>query len=139
MMGNNQSIKYVVFLFLVISTYSLYPQQTDTLRVKKKTNLLKAEFDNISFKVFAVDRFGNPKENVIQSFEIHFNLNGSGRNYVCSSAWLEEEMINEIRKTHQSMELSFTEVKALSESGEIIRLPDFKRMFYTEIQKGKKK
>jgi hypothetical protein len=46
-------------------------QESETIKFKKESNLVKVVLDNTEPKLFVVDRFGNPRENRILSYKLY--------------------------------------------------------------------
>src|SRR5258708_5473783 len=65
-------VKIVATYFLLLTSYSSFSQEVEKIKIKKEDTFFKAEFDETNYKVIALDKYGNPYEEVIKSFDITF-------------------------------------------------------------------
>ena len=63
----------VFFLIFFYNKISL-AQEPQVIRVKKELNLKKVVFDNSEFRLMVIDRFGNPRENKIASYQLDIKM-----------------------------------------------------------------
>ncbi len=118
---------------------SAQTESENTIKVRKVEQLVKAEYDNTNYKLTAVDRFGNLKENAVQSFEIHYTLRGERHKYISYSNQLTDEMLKNLGKIKEAQEIYFTNIKAEDDNGHLIQLPELPYMHFPDCPKNKKK
>ena len=99
-------------------------QEPETIRFKKESNLVKAVFDNTDPKLFAVDRFGNPRENRILSYKLYVKTKKETKQFEGSSNTLSGEMLNYLNKLKSATKIFFTEITVEDEAGHPLKLPD---------------
>ncbi|MBP7809529.1 MAG: hypothetical protein KA163_09570, partial [Bacteroidia bacterium] len=51
--------------FCLLNT-GLYAQEIETIKIKKEDPFFKADFDETEYKVFALDKYGNPYMDVVK-------------------------------------------------------------------------
>lgn len=141
----NHKLK-TIKLFLLFSLFSyglcLNAQQevvAPTIKVKKVEQLVKAEYDNTEYKLIGVDRFGNPKESAIRSFELYFTVNDKEYKFISYSNSLSTEMLEGLKQIKETQEIVFKNIKAADDKGTIVNLPELTVMHYPDLPKNKKK
>ena len=114
---------FLFFYFATITTFS-FAQQPQTIKVKRESNLVKAVFDNTEFKLMAVDRFGNPKENKIVSYKLYVKTKKNTIEFTGFNNSLSPEMINYLNKLTKTAKLFFTEINVQEDDSHLTKLPD---------------
>lgn len=117
-------LKIIIFLFALIQVGSLFAQQPITIKVKKESNLVKAVFDNTEFRLIAVDRFGNPKENKVVSYKLYVKTKKDTKEFTGFNNSLTPEMIKYLNKLKTSAKIFFTEINVEEDDSHLIKLPD---------------
>lgn len=125
-------------LFLLNFTF-LYPQpeggKKSTLVVKKKTETLKARYEESAHMLIAVDKYGNVFDTSIVSYKVTFRLNGEIKTVVL----INKTDLFHIRKTDPGTEVKFENILFRKENGTIIELPSFTMISPTESREKAKK
>ena len=124
---------YRLLLSLFIFSSSVITAQTGdtpTIKVRKQQLLKKAEYDETQYKVIAVDRYGNPKEESIASFELHIKIKGKIYLYFSPNNKLTPEMIKKLKELKTATKVWFTKVKGTEPDGHLVDLPDFDYMIF---------
>ena len=67
-----RSFQFVFTLVLFLPSFSSFSQEVSKITIKREDTFFKAEFDETNYKVIALDKYGNPHENVIKSFVITY-------------------------------------------------------------------
>jgi len=121
---NKFYISFLSFLlFFVLNSNIASAQEPQTIKVKKEQNLVKAFFDNVEFKLRAIDRFGNPKENKIVSYKLWIKeKNAKGLSGFDNK--LSADMIEALSKQKKAAKIFFTEISVEDDNGHVIKLPD---------------
>jgi len=120
----NLKNKIVIVFFCLITLNTLNAQNPVTIKVKKESNLVKAVFDNTEFKLMAIDRFGNPKENKIASFKLFVKTKKASKEFTGFTNNLTSEMISYLNKLKTSAKLFFTQISVQEDDTHLILLPD---------------
>ena len=127
--------KGLIILFLLISSFAGFSQEPATITVKKQSDLAKAAYDNVEFKLIAMDRFGNLVNHAIKSFEIHYVEKKKKLKIMKSySENLTPEMLEDFKKLKEAKKIFFTQILAEDEFGNLIRLPDVIEVQFPECK-----
>lgn len=124
--------QFLSIFLLLASLMSFAQEPVQTIKVKREQNLAKVVFDNTEYRLFAVDRFGNPKENEIVSYSLW--INGKGPEMKGYSNTLTPEMIKELRKHKKAVKLFFTNIKVKSDEDHLIDLPDVIEVWFPDCK-----
>ncbi len=118
--------KNICLLILLIGAFkhTAYSQDVEKIKIKKEDPFLKAEFDESNYKVIALDKYGNPYENVVKSFVITFqDTEGHFKSKVEGNTF-PEKTIKYLKKRTRATNLCLREVVAVDEEGHKQVLPD---------------
>ncbi len=127
-----RKIRFIIPLICTLS-YLCSQENIGTIKIKKEQNLVKVVFDNTEYRLFAIDRFGNPKENEIVSYM--FWIKGS-KNFKAEgfSNKLTPEMIKELKKQKKAAKIFFTQIKVKTDEQHIIDMPDIIETWFPECR-----
>lgn len=131
--------QFLVLGMLTLSVPNFQAQEPQTIRVRKESNLVKAVFDNTETRLFAVDRFGNPRENKILSYKLYVKGKRETKEFTGYSNRLNPEMIKYLNKQSTATKIFFTEISAEEEDGHIVKLPDIIETWFPECENCDKK
>ena len=123
-------MRLLVLINLCWFTLSLSAQQpqAETIKVTKVQQVIKAAYDNTQYKLIGVDRFGNPKETAIRSFELRYSINGHTYMFVSYSGALTDEMIGNMNALKKDQKIFFSKIKAQEDNGDLVDLPDLQEI-----------
>ncbi|MCC6372284.1 MAG: hypothetical protein IT236_14875 [Bacteroidia bacterium] len=114
----------IILFFTFCGTNGLSAQEPATIKVRKESNLSKAEFDNTERKLMVVDRFGNLKENKIASYKLYVKTKRETKEFEGYGNSLSAEMIKYLNKQSSATKIFFTEISAVDDDGHLVKLPD---------------
>ena len=117
-------LKIFFIVFLVNLSFCFNAQEHHVIKVKKESNLVKAEFDNTELRLIAFDRFGNPKENQITSFKLWIKDKSDTKSFTGFNNTLSPEMIKELNKLKKATKIFFTDINAKEDDEHLVKLPD---------------
>lgn len=117
----------------------LRAQEPQTIRVRKESNLVKAVFDNTETRLFAVDRFGNPRENKILTYKLYVKGKRETKEFTGYGNRLNAEMIKYLNKQSSATKIFFTEISAEEGDGHVVKLPDIIETWFPDCQNCDKK
>ncbi len=117
-------LKLCLAVFLLTPSFNLKAQQPNVIKVKKESDLVKAEFDNTELRLTVFDRFGNPKENQIASYKLWIKDKSDTKSFVGFSNSLSPEMIKELNKLKKASKIFFTDIQAKEDDEHLVKLPD---------------
>ena len=127
----------VVFLIFFYNKISL-AQEPQIIRVKKELNLKKVVFDNSEFRLMVIDRFGNPRENKIASYQLDIKMPNEIKIFFGFGNNLSQEMLNYLYKLDKAANMFFIKIMVYDEDEHLINLPDFKEEWVPALKKSKK-
>ena len=127
----------VVFLIFFYNKISL-AQEPQVIRVKKELNLKKVVFDNSEFRLMVIDRFGNPRENKIASYQLDIKMPNEIKIFFGFGNNLSQEMLNYLYKLDKAANMFFIKIMVYDEDEHLINLPDFKEEWVPALKKSKK-
>jgi S-adenosylmethionine hydrolase len=116
-------------LFIIIGLFILSPifsqEEPQKITIRKESNLAKASYDNVDYKLIAQDKYGNIVNHAVKSFELHYRINNKKIKMMISySESLTPEMLEEFKKLKEAKKIFFTKIMAEDEFGNVVRLPD---------------
>ncbi|MFL5751850.1 MAG: hypothetical protein ACJ76F_00465 [Bacteroidia bacterium] len=112
-------------IFFILSCLNMTAQEdVETIKVKKVQQLVKAEYDNTQFMLVAIDRFGNPKEKAVRSFELHYAIKKKLYRFISYDNKLSPEMLANLKELKKAQKIFFTKIKAEDDAGHLVELPD---------------
>ena len=127
----------VFFLIFFYNKISL-AQEPQVIRVKKELNLKKVVFDNSEFRLMVIDRFGNPRENKIASYQLDIKMPNETKIFFGFGNYLSQEMLNYLYKLDKAANMFFIKIMVYDEDEHLINLPDFKEEWVPALKKSKK-
>jgi hypothetical protein len=117
------SLSFLI-LFLVFPI-ALRSQEVQKIKIKKEKSFLKAEFDETNYKVVAIDKYGNPHEEVIKSFVVSYSENGNLYEAPVSGNTFPDKTINFLtKKKKTATKVCLRKIKAEDDEGHLEDLPD---------------
>lgn len=132
-----------LLLLLCTSLTPFFAQAQDeepqTIRVKKESNLAKAVFDNTEFRLMAIDRFGNPKENKIVSYKLWIRGKGATTALDGHSNSLTPDMIRALKKQSKAVKIFFTDISVQEDDGHLVKLPDVIDTWFPDCENCEKR
>lgn len=132
------NLKTISIYFLLLLAFLSNGQEPETIGFKKESNLVKAYFDPSEFKLIAIDRFGNPKENSIASFKMYVKGKKDNKAFESFSGALTSEMINYLNNLKTATKLFFTDVVSTDENRHLTKLPDVIEMWFPNCKNTQK-
>lgn len=118
-------MKKIIFIFSLLITESTFAQEpVGTIKIKREQNLVKAMFDNTEYRLFAIDRFGNPRENTFASYTLWIKEKKSTKKFQGYSNALTPEMLKELKALKKATKLFFTNIKVNGDDDHLVDLPD---------------
>lgn len=115
------TITLLFFLFSVLS----HSQEVQKIKIKKEKSFLKAEFDNTQYKVVAIDKYGNPHEEVIRSFVVSYKEDENVYEAPVMGNTFPDKTINFLtKKKKTATKICLKKIKAEDSEGHLEDLPD---------------
>lgn len=135
-----------IFLkFPLIAVLSLAPivlaaqnDEPKTIRIKKESNLVKVVFDNTELRLMAIDRFGNPKENKIVSYQLWIKGKGDAKPLIGYNNSLTAEMVAALKRQNKATKIFFTEITVEEDDSHLVKLPDVIEVWFPDCSNSAK-
>lgn len=110
---------------LLLLPTQFFSQEVETIKIKKEDPFFKADFDETEYKVFALDKYGNPYMDVIKSFVITFqDTKGHFQSAVVGNTF-PKKTINYLTKGRtKATNICLKEIVAEDKDGHVQKLPD---------------
>ncbi len=125
-------------LFLLAFCSSLVAQETThenrgTIRVQKRGQPVKTQFDNVNYRLLGMDQYGNILDSTIMEFQMSVRIKGIFYTEKTVGQNLSFQMQQLLGRCDQSSKIFFDKIKAKDKYGNIIELPKFQCSFgYSE-------
>lgn len=124
----NAILKILFILICFIKTTLFYSQNSSSvtkIKIKKEKIYVKAAFDESNYRVIAFDKFGNPHENAIKSFNIFYKEgNKSYQTSVEGNTFPKKTIDFLTKKKKSATKICLTKLKVSDEDNHIEELPD---------------
>lgn len=113
----------IASLFIALNSWS--QEEPQKITVRKESNLSKASYDNVEYKLIAQDKYGNIVNHAVKSFELHYvEKKKKLKIFKSYSESLTPEMLEDFKKLKEAKKIFFTNIIAEDEFGTSVRLPD---------------
>jgi hypothetical protein len=110
--------------FCLLST-CLYSQEIEKIKIAKEDPFFKADFDETEYKVFALDKYGNPYMDVVKSFKITFQDSKGHFESVVVGNTFPKKTINYLTKGRKrATNICLKDIIAEDKEGHVQKLPD---------------
>jgi len=114
-----------IAIFFSLSLPAFCQEEPQKITIRKESNLAKAMYDNVDFKLIAEDKYGNVVNHAVKSFELHYvEKKKKLKVFKSYSESLTPEMLEEFKKLKEAKKIFFTKIMAEDEFGNVVRLPD---------------
>ena len=112
-------------LIFILLSFISNAQEIETIKIQKEDAFFKADFDDTNYKVFAVDKYGNPYMDAIKSFKITFqDSKGHFESAVVGNTF-PKKTINYLTKGRKkATNICLKEIVAEDKEGHVQKLPD---------------
>lgn len=125
-------MRKIIFILLFIIVHTCYSQEdtntlkTGTIKVAKKGTISKVIYDNVDYRLIALDQYGNVMDSAVVLFTMKTTINGIAKEETAQGPFLTNQMINYLGRVDSGTYLFFTNIKVKDKSGQIISWPDIK-------------
>jgi hypothetical protein len=124
-------MKKTFLLLFILSSMCLFAQEKTeptrgTIIVQKKGNINAVVFDNVNFRLIAIDNSGNILDSAIVSFRIKTTILGIAHDEPTLGSYLSKELQFKLSRIDSGTILYFSEIKVKDKYGNIINWADLK-------------
>ncbi len=122
--------RFIAFLLLCLS-YNLASAQEGeyefrgTIKVQKTGHINRIIFDNVNYRLIAIDQYGNPLDSAIQEFQLGVSIKGIYYKEQTKGSILSYQMQQLLGKCDQTSVIFFDKIKAKDRSGIVLDMPKF--------------
>ena len=121
----NSFSKILLSLIFTFSFLISTSQEIEKIKIAKEETFIKADFDETNYKVFAVDKYGNPYEDAVKSFKITFQDSKGHFEAAVVGNTFPKKTINYLTKGRtKATNVCFKEIVAEDKEGHVQKLPD---------------
>lgn len=122
--------KYLILLVLIVLSGTVFSQgvhneKRGTIRVRKTGKLIKVAYDHVNYRLIGVDRFGNPLDTAIVSFDMSVTIRGQFYTEKAMGNSLTHQMQKLLSRCDSKTPLFFKNIKAKDSYGTVIDAPKF--------------
>ena len=122
-------MKKLLFIFcLLVLSFAINAQETEdktarnTIHVQKSGHLAKAMYDNVNYRLVAIDQYGNILDSAVQSFTVKVTIKGIFSEENVVGNYLSPKMQQQLGKRDANGSIFFSNIKAKDRSGEVVEL-----------------
>jgi hypothetical protein len=123
---------YLLFVIFNCSLFS-FSQEPNVIKVKRESNLVKAEFDNTELMLMAIDRFGNVTDNKISSYKLSIKTKKEVKQFEGFGNSLSPQAISYLNKLTRTAKLFFNEIVA-EDGSHLQKLPDLIEQWFPDCK-----
>ena len=121
----NYRVKIIFTYILLLTSLISFSQEIETIKIAKEDPFIKADFDETEYKVFAVDKYGNPYMDVVKSFKITFQDSKGHFESAVTGNTFPKKTINYLTKGRQrATNICLKEIVTEDKEGHVQKLPD---------------
>ena len=96
-----------------------------TIKLQKKGQLSRIQFDNVNYRLIGVDQYGNAIDSAVVEFEMSLTLGGIFYSEKTVGPMLSYKMQQVLRRCDRTTKLFFESIKAKDRNGTLINMPKF--------------
>ena len=125
-----KNILLVVLLFS--SSLSSFAQETEnrgTIKVQKKGQLVKTQFDDVNYRLIGIDQYGNVLDTAVVEFQMSVTIKGIFYSEKTIGPGLTYQMQQLLGKCDRTSKIFFENIKAKDRNGTIVKMPKFQYNF----------
>ena len=113
---------------------SLFAQETDemnrgTIKVQKKGQLAKIQFDDVNYRLIGIDQYGNVLDSAVVEFQMSVTIKGIFYSEHTVGPALTYQMQQLLGKCDRTSKMFFDKIKAKDRNGTLVEMPKFQYNF----------
>ena len=127
--------KIIILLFFIPLCYSISAQENNTtekrgtIKIQKKGQLSKIQFDNVNYRLIGIDQYGNILDSAVVEFQMSANIRGIFYSEKTVGPMLSYQMQQLLGKCDRTTKLFFEKIKVKDRNGTLIDMPKFQYTF----------
>lgn len=126
---------FLSFLLVLFSFYHMEAQENTgkkdhgTIKIQKKGQLAKVQFDNVNYRLVGIDQYGNVLDSAVVEFQLSVTIKGIFYTENTVGPGLTYQMQQLLGRCDRSSKIIFENIKAKDRNGEIVMMPSFGYLF----------
>lgn len=125
--NNNMKVcRLLILICLAMFNGIITFAQTGTIRVQKKGQLIKTQFDNVNYRLVGIDQYGNVIDSAVVEYEVAVTVRGLFYSEKTAGPYLSSNLQQILNRADQTTILSFDKIKAKDRNGTIVDMPKIK-------------
>ena len=127
-------MKKTLFFLLSILCFSVFSQETiefnrGTIKVQKKGQLSKIQFDDVNYRLIGIDQYGNVLDSAVVEFQLSVTIKGIYYSEQTTGPALTYKMQQLLGKCDRTTKIFFYKIKAKDRNGTVVEMPKFQYTF----------
>ncbi|MCE9540113.1 MAG: hypothetical protein K8R85_12990 [Bacteroidetes bacterium] len=121
----------LIFFFVANFTFSQENngENRGTIRIQKRGQLSKIQFDNVNYRLIGVDQYGNAIDSAVVEFEMSVTISGIFYSEKTVGPILSYNMRQLLGRSDRTTKIFFEKIKAKDRNGTLIDMPKFQYSF----------
>ena len=118
----------IILFFVLCVTVSAQESDKDgrgTIKVQKKGQLVKIQFDDVNYRLVGIDQYGNVLDSAVVEFQMSVTIKGIFYYEKTVGFALSYEMQRLLGKCDSTSKIFFEKIKAKDRSGNLLEMPKF--------------
>jgi len=126
--------KLIIILIFFSVTDSIFSQESNienrgTIKIQKKGQLSKIQFDNVNYRLIGIDRYGNVLDSAVVEFEMSATISGIFYSEKTIGPILSYQMQQLLGRCDRTTKIFFEKIKAKDRNGTLLNMPRFQYSF----------
>lgn len=126
--------KIIIFLCFFFLSSSILAQETEngnrgTIKIQKKGQLSKIQFDNVNYRLIGIDQYGNVLDSAVVEFQMSATIRGIFYSEKAVGPMLSYEMQQLLGRCDHTTKIFFEQIKAKDRNGTLVNMPNFQYAF----------
>lgn len=122
--------KLIILSFFIAVVCSVSAQENDNqykgiIKIQKKGQLAKVQFDNVNYRLVGIDQYGNIIDSAVVEFQMSATINGIFYKEKTVGPALSYQMQQMMGKCDRTTKLVFENIKAKDRNGTLVDMPKF--------------
>jgi hypothetical protein len=121
-------MKRIIF-FLFLFSFSLFSYSQEpvrgTINIKKSGQLVKVIFDDVNYRLVAIDQYGNPMDSAVVEFQMSVTIKGIFYKETTVGPALTYQMQKILGRCDSTSKIIFENIKAKDRNGTIVDMGSF--------------
>lgn len=125
---------FISLLIVFFISASLIAQETEeqnrgTIKVQKKGQLAKIQFDEVNYRLIGIDQYGNVLDSAVIEFQMSVTIKGIFYSEQTIGSALSYQMQKLLGKSDRTSKIFFDKIKAKDRNGTVVEMPKFQYKF----------